>query len=88
MKLKNGMITDDSNGEFIAVATGEASRYFNGLIRSNSTADYILRKLMTETTKEELLESVLDKYDVDDDTASGDIDKILMQLRELHLLDE
>ena len=34
MKLKNGIITDSSSGEFIAVATGEASRVFNGMIKN------------------------------------------------------
>lgn len=28
MKLKKGMITEEANGEFVAVATGEASKSF------------------------------------------------------------
>lgn len=35
------MITDSSNGEYIAAATGDASKIFNGMIRNNST---ILKK--------------------------------------------
>ena len=48
MKLKKGMITEEANGEFVAVATGEASKSFNGLIRNNATA--FQRKLQNVTS--------------------------------------
>ena len=64
MKLKKGMITEEANGEFVAVATGEASKSFNGLIRNNATADFIFRQLETDKTEAQIVDAMLEKYDV------------------------
>ncbi len=88
MKLKDGMITDATNGDFVAVATGKASHSFNGLIRNNATSHFIFTQLMTDTTEEAVLQAVLEKYDVSEETARCDIRRIIAQLREQNLLDE
>ena len=88
MKLKNGIITDSSSGEFIAVATGEASRIFNGLIKNNATANFLFEQLMSDTTEEKLVRSLLAKYDVSEETAKKDVHSFIMKLRETGLLDE
>lgn len=64
MKLKKGMITEEANGEFVAVATGEASKSFNGLIRNNATADFIFRQLETDKTETQIVDAMLEKYDL------------------------
>lgn len=88
MKLKNGMITDSSSGEFIAVATGEASRVFNGLIKNNATANFLFEQLMSDTTEEKLVYSLLAKYDVSEKTAKKDVHDFLEKIRKTGLLDE
>ena len=88
MKLRNGIITDTENGDFVAIATGEASRSFSGLIRNNATAHFIFTQLLNDTTEDEILRAVLDKYDVSEETALCDIRRIIAQLREHKLLDE
>lgn len=88
MKLINGMITDQASGEFVAVATGEASRVFNGLIKHNQTANFLLEQLMAETSEEQLVHALLNKYDVPEKTARKDIHDFLEKLRNSGLLDE
>ncbi len=88
MKLKNGMITDSSDGEFVAVATGEASRIFNGLIKNNATANFLFEQLMSDTTEEKLVHSLLAKYDVSEETAKKDVHDFLKKIRKTGLLDE
>lgn len=88
MKLKKGMITDSSSGEFIAVATGEASLVFNGLIKNNATANFLFKQLMKETTEEKLVRSLLEKYDVSEETAKKDMHNFIAKLRETGLLNE
>ena len=34
MKLKNGIVTNSIDGESFAIATGEATKEFNGLIKT------------------------------------------------------
>lgn len=88
MKLKNGMITDSSGGEFIAVATGEASLVFNGMIKNNGTANFLFEQLMKDTTEEKMVQSLLEKYDVSEETAKKDVHGFIVKLRKTGLLDE
>ena len=88
MKLQKGMIIDNSSGEHIAVATGEASLVFNGLIKNNSTANFLFKQLMKETTEEKLVRSLLEKYDVSEETARKDVHNFIAKLRETGLLNE
>lgn len=86
MKLKNGFVTHDMGGEQIMVATGDAS--FPGLVRSNPTAAFIVDCLKQDTTKEAIVEAMLNKYDVTEQVAAADVDKILGKLRSVGALDE
>jgi hypothetical protein len=86
MKLKEGFVTHVMGGEQIMVATGNAN--FSGLIRSNATAAFIVDCLKAETTRDAILEAMLDKYEVTRERAAGDLDKILAILRSVNALDE
>ncbi len=88
MKLKSGVITDDLNGEFIAVPSGNASRSFNGMIRNNVTANFLFERLMNDTTEENLVSDLLEKYDVSEKTAKSDVHDFLEKLRKTGLIDE
>ncbi len=86
MKLKDGFVTHEMNGEQIMVATGSAS--FSGLVRSNPTAAYIVECLAQPTTKDEIVEKMLAKYDVSREVVDADVEKILNTLRSIGALDE
>lgn len=86
MKLKNGFVTHEMGGEQIMVATGDAS--FPGLVRSNPTAAFIVDCLKQDTTKEAIVAAMLNKYDVTEQVAAADVDKILGKLRSVGALDE
>lgn len=87
MKLKDGMITEKIGNDYMAVATGEASRVFNGMIRGNATMNYIMQQLMTDTDEDKLVAALLDKYDVSEETARRDVRKIIDLLAEAGLLE-
>ncbi len=86
MKLKEGFITRQTDGEQIMVAVGGAS--FAGIVRSNKTAAFIVDSLKTETTKEAIVEAMAEKYDAPKDIIAGDVEKILDKLRSIGALDE
>lgn len=88
MKLKKGMIIDNAGGEFIAVATGEASKSFNGLIRNNKTANFLFQQLMTDKSEQQLVDALLTKYDVTEEVARADVRRLLGQLKEVGLLEQ
>lgn len=86
MKLKNGFITHETGTEHITVTAGDAD--FNGLIRSNHTAGYIVECLKNDVTKEEIVDRMLEKYDAPRDRISADVDRILALLREIGAIDD
>ncbi len=87
MKLKQGIIIESTKDGYVAVATGEAGKSFNGLVRNNSTANFIFEQLMTEKTEEELVEALLCKYDVSREKAAKDVAMLITKIREAGLLD-
>ena len=86
MKLKDGFITYETDGEQILVAAGQVS--FAGLVRSNKTAAFIVDSLKKETTKESIVEAMAAKYDAPRSVIAEDVEKILNQLRGIGALDE
>ena len=86
MKLKEGFVTHEMDGEQIMVATGEAR--FSGLVRSNATAAFIVDCLKKDTTRDEIIAVMLEKYDATAERIGADVDKILAALRSIDALDE
>ena len=58
MKLKNGIVTNSIDGESFAIATGEATKEFNGLIKNNPTAAFIFELLKTEQTPDSIVKAI------------------------------
>ena len=86
MKLNSKFVTREMGDTQVMVAVGTSS--FAGIVRSNKTAADIVDLLKTETTKEQVLEAMLKKYDADPAVISADIDKIIEKLRGIGALDE
>jgi len=88
MKLKEGFMLHKVDNEYMVVATGKAAEQFNGLIRNNKTADFIYQQLLKETTEEEIIEAMLQKYDAPREKITEDVHKIITQMRNAGLLEE
>lgn len=87
MKLKEGIVLGNVDGENFAIATGKAMKDFNGVIHNNKTAAYIFELLQTEQTEDSLVEAMLQKYDVDEKTAREDVREIINIIKEAGVLD-
>lgn len=87
MKLKEGFITHRIQDTQMMVATGEASKHFHGLVRSNETAAYIVDCLKSETTEEEIVDKLLAEYKVDRETAAKDVHDIIEKLKSIEALE-
>ena len=86
MKLKSCFITHDTGDEHITVSSGGVS--FNGLIRSNKTAGFIVECLKEETTEDAIIEKMLEKYDAPREIIAADVEKIISKLREIDAIEE
>ena len=88
MKLKDGIIITEAGGTFVAVASGDAGRAFNGMIKMNGTAAFIAENLKTETDETALVEALCGKYEVDAETARASVRKVVESFRPAGLLEE
>lgn len=86
MKLKDGFITHESNGEHITVTAGNTT--FNGMVRSNKTAGFIVECLRSDVSKEDIVEKMLERYDATREQIEKDVEKILGQLQAIGAIDD
>lgn len=88
MKLKGNYILREVMGEVLAIPVGESLLDFNGMICINEVGNEIWRGLQAEKTREEILEGILEKFDVSPEEATADLEEFLLRLRENNLLED
>lgn len=88
MKLKSGIVQSKVGSDFVAVATGDAGKNFNGIIRNNATAAFLVERMLKETSVEQLVSALLENYEVDEATARADVEKTIDTFRKAGLLEE
>lgn len=88
MKTKKGFMLRSVANRHVVVAVGQASVDFNGLITLNDTGAFIWEELSKGCTYDELLEKMLEVYDVDEKTAREGIDSFLKTARSANLIEE
>lgn len=78
LKIKRGFLLRRLGNEYMAVAIGEASKNFNGMIRLNETGAFYWEELEKGTTAEELVQRTLERFDgVEQDRAEQDVKEFL-----------
>ena len=85
MKLKESFVTHKNKDDYMMI---DASGKFAGLIHSNATTAFIVDCMRTETTREEIIQKMLDKYDADETDVAQDVDKIINALKSIGAVDE
>jgi hypothetical protein len=86
MRLTEGFITQETDGEQIMVSAGAVN--FEGIARSNRTAAFIVDCLKTDTTKERIIDAMAAKYDAPREVIARDVGAILEKLRSIGALEE
>lgn len=88
MKLKGEFVLREVAGEIIVIPVGKTALNFNGMICINAVSAEIWKGLQEEKTKGEILENILQEFDVSREEATADLDIFLHQLRENNLLED
>ena len=66
----------------MAVAVGETSKNFHGMIRLNETGAFLWKKMAEkDCSEEELVDMLLKEYDIDRETAAKDVHKMIESLK-------
>ena len=85
MKLKSSFITHNSGNEQLMISV---SGEFSGMVRSNSTAAFIIDLLKEETTIEEIVGKVLAEYNAEPAVVQADVERVVSSLRGIGAIDE
>ena len=82
MRLKDTFITHDSDGEQVLI---DVTSSFAGLVKS---AAFIVECLKTDSTKEQIVEAMYEKYDAPKDVLQKDVESIVEKLRGIGAIEE
>lgn len=88
MKIEKNFILREIAGDYIIVPAGQTAQEFNGLITVNELGAFIWNKLQEETTTEQIVKSILEEYEVDEETAVTDTKEFLELLTTHGILSE
>ncbi len=86
MRLKKGLMIHKTPDGYIAVATGDAARSFNGMMRLSETAAFIMRALQTETTPEAVADALVEQYEVTREVALADVENLICRLEKAGMM--
>ena len=84
MRIKGDYVLREIAGEYILVPIGNTAMEMNGMITLNEVGVFIWNKLQDECTCEQLLNAILDEFDIDEELAKNDLDEFLKQLEDAH----
>jgi hypothetical protein len=86
MQIKEGYILKNIADEWIVLPIGANINNFEGAVVLNDISAFMWKCLIQTISREDLLSSLLYEYDVDENTASEDMDEFLDHLNEQGLL--
>lgn len=86
MKVKEGFILRAMGDNHLVVPVGALTVDFRCIITLNDTGAYLWQQLLQERSEEELVQLLLDEYDVTAQRAAEDVSAFIDQLKKADLL--
>ena len=88
MKVKEGFIVREVAGSYIAMPVGERAEELNGVIELTQGGAILWEKLSSHVSEDELVAALLEKFEVDEETARRDTVAFVENLRKNKLLED
>lgn len=86
LKLDKEYVLRQIGDDYVIVPVGKAVLSFNGMITVNETGAFLWEQLVKGTSKEGLLETLMETYEVTQEEAERDIDEFLDVLYKNNIL--
>ena len=87
MKIKENFILRKVADSYIVVPVGSMTLNFNGIINLNETGAFLFEKLQQGADREDLINALLEEYDVAPDRAENDVDIFIQKVRDADVLE-
>ena len=88
MKAKAGFVLRNVVDEHLLMPTGDNIGKFNGTVLLNDVSALVWEKLQNPISREDLLQAILDEFEVEKAVASADMDKLLETLRGYGIIED
>lgn len=86
MRIDKEFILREIAGDYIIIPAGKTVLDFNGLITVNEVGVSLWNMLQNEVTFEELIQGILDEYDVEESVAREDVQEFLAALIDVGII--
>ena len=86
MKIIEGVIVKEIAGKNVVVTTGDEALNFNMIMHLNDSAKLLFEKLKQGSTTEELIELLMDHYEVELEVATKDVKGFIQVLIDKNIL--
>ena len=86
MEFKKDFMLREIVGEAVLIPTGETAAQFNGLISVNELGRFIWENYENAKDEDELLQKILDEYEVEKEVAKADLDEFLQTLKDAEII--
>ncbi len=77
MKIKKDFILRKVADSYVVVPVGKMTLDFNGIINLNETGAFLFGLMQKGIEREELIEKLLEEYDVSPEKAAADVDSFI-----------
>lgn len=88
MKIKDGFIVRKIGGRYMAVPVGSRTKDLHGMVALNETAAFLWGKMEKDVTEEELIQLLLDEYEVSEEKAKQSLSEFVTNLQREGVLDD
>ena len=87
MKVKQGFVLCETDGKFVAVATGNLAGQFHGLVTMNKSGKFLWEQLFEHISAQELTERLLDVCHADPEAAARSVHAFLQKMYDAGILE-
>lgn len=87
MRIKEGFVLREVAGQAVAIAVGEASEKFHGMINLNDTGKCIWQGIQEGMSEKEIVKKITDQYEVDLERAENDVKQMIQKMYEVGVIE-
>ena len=80
MRIKDGFVLRDVMDEYIVMPAGAQMKEVEGVGVLNEPSAFLWKKMQSDVTRQELVEALLEEYDIDSAVAEKDTEELLKKL--------
>ena len=88
LKVKEDFILRKVSDSYIVVPVGDAVVDFSGMVNLNESGALLFKELQKGAQEDDLVKSLLDEYDVSEETARADVKIFISKVKDAGIIEQ